>query len=192
MLKVGVKVQLQKDIIVSNFEKVSKGTVANISKIKKEDDQILYGLKVCQYIVWVNEKDIIELTEKEENYMKNDLLKLKEKLQSRLEANDKKLEFYNKNREALSRTGHWARGYHKGNISNINFVINEIDKILDENTQENIKINTEKFNTLMYHLTKHATKFDFTEFLEDINITEEEYNTIKKYLKVKYGIETYV
>lgn len=61
MLKVGVKVQLQKDIIVSNFEKVSKGTVANISKIKKEDDQILYGLKVCQYIVWVNEKDIIEL-----------------------------------------------------------------------------------------------------------------------------------
>ena len=71
-------------------------------------------------------------------------------------------------------------------------MINEIDKILDENTQENIKINTEKFNTLMYHLTKHATKFDFTEFLEDINITEEEYNTIKKYLKVKYGIETYV
>ena len=124
--------------------------------------------------------------------MKNDLLKLKEKLQNRFKANKKKLEFYNKNRTSLSETGHWARGYHKGNISNINFVINEIDKILDGNTQENIKINTEKFNTLMYHLTKHATKFDFTEFLEDINITEEEYNAIKKYLKVKYEIETYV
>lgn len=31
--------------------------------------------------------------------MKNDLLKLKEKLQSRLEANEKKLEFYNKNKK---------------------------------------------------------------------------------------------
>lgn len=69
--------------------------------------------------------------------MKNDLLKLKEKLQSRLAANEKKLEFYNKNREALSKTGHWARGYHEGNISNINFVINEIDKMLDkENINE--------------------------------------------------------
>ncbi|NGS95695.1 hypothetical protein G6Z25_02020 [Clostridium perfringens] len=69
--------------------------------------------------------------------MRNDLLKLKEKLQSRLTANEKKIEFYNKNREALSKTGHWARGYHKGNISNINFVINEIDKILDkENIDE--------------------------------------------------------
>lgn len=124
--------------------------------------------------------------------MKNDLLKLKEKLQSRLIANDKKLEFYNKNREALSGTGHWVRGYHKGNISNINFVINEVDKILDKDSQENIKVNAEKFNTLMYHLTKQAAKFDFNEFLEDINITEEEYNIIKKYLKVKYGIETYV
>ncbi|NGU31112.1 hypothetical protein G6Z34_13555 [Clostridium perfringens] len=64
--------------------------------------------------------------------MKNDLLKLKEELQSRFKTNEKKLEFYNKNREALSGTGHWARGYHKGNISNINFVINEIDKILDK------------------------------------------------------------
>ena len=137
MLKIGTKVQLQNDIIISDFEKVSKGTIANISKIKEEDDKILYGLKVCQYIVWVNEKDIIELREKEEGYMKNDLLKLKEKLQSRLIANDKKLEFYNKNREALSETGHWARGYHKGNISNINFVINEIDEILDkENINE--------------------------------------------------------
>lgn len=61
MLKVGVKVQLQKDIIISDFEKVSKGTIANISEIKEKDGQILYGLKVCQYIVWVNEKDIIEL-----------------------------------------------------------------------------------------------------------------------------------
>lgn len=64
--------------------------------------------------------------------MKNDLLKLKEKLQSRLTANEKKLKFYNKNREALSLAGHWTRGYHKGNISNINFVINEIDEILDK------------------------------------------------------------
>ncbi|XZI06041.1 hypothetical protein ACSXDM_15635 (plasmid) [Clostridium perfringens] len=61
MLKIGAKVQLQKDIIISDFEKVSKGTIANISKVKQEDDQILCGLKVCQYIVWVNEKDIIEL-----------------------------------------------------------------------------------------------------------------------------------
>lgn len=60
MLKIGAKVQLQKDIIISDFEKVSKGTIANISKMK-EDSQILYGLKVCQYIVWVNEKDIIEI-----------------------------------------------------------------------------------------------------------------------------------
>lgn len=64
--------------------------------------------------------------------MKNDLLKLKEKLQSRLETNEKKLEFYNKNKKALSETGHWARGYHKGNISNINFVIGKIDEILDK------------------------------------------------------------
>ena len=46
MLKVGVKVQLQKDIIISDFEKVSKGTIANISEIKEKDGQILYGLKV--------------------------------------------------------------------------------------------------------------------------------------------------
>ena len=58
MLKVGTKIQLQKDIIISSFEKVSKGTVAYISEIKEKDGQTLYGLKVCQYIVWVNEKDI--------------------------------------------------------------------------------------------------------------------------------------
>ena len=57
--------------------------------------------------------------------MKNNLLKLKEKLQSRLTANEKKLEFYNNNRGALSETGHWARGYHRGSILNISFVINE-------------------------------------------------------------------
>lgn len=77
-------------------------------------------------------EDKYELFENEDEDMKNNLLKLKEKLQSRLTANEKKLEFYNNNRGTLSETGHWARGYHKGNISNINFVINEIDEILDK------------------------------------------------------------
>ncbi len=59
-------------------------------------------------------------------------------------------------------------------------------------TEKPIEINLEKFNTLMYWLTKHAAKFDFLEFLEDIEITEKEYDDIKKYLKVKYGVKTYV
>ncbi|WP_157929264.1 hypothetical protein [Paenibacillus ihbetae] len=53
-------------------------------------------------------------------------------------------------------------------------------------------MNTEKFSTLMYALTKIAARDSFMEFLENWDITEEEYNSIRDYLKEKYGVKTYV
>lgn len=53
-------------------------------------------------------------------------------------------------------------------------------------------MNNEKFGTLMYFLTKDAAKYSFIEFLEECDISEEEYGEIKKHLESTYNIKLYV
>ncbi|MFS0562559.1 hypothetical protein AB1K91_17675 [Terribacillus sp. 179-K 1B1 HS] len=53
------------------------------------------------------------------------------------------------------------------------------------------KLDTEKFETLMYFLIKGAAKYDFAEFLENAGLTEKDYEDIEAYLKTTYGIKTY-
>jgi hypothetical protein len=53
-------------------------------------------------------------------------------------------------------------------------------------------MDTKKFSTLMYWLTKTVAKYDFTDFLEEIGLTMEEYHEIRDYLKKTYGTETYL
>ena len=53
-------------------------------------------------------------------------------------------------------------------------------------------MNEEKFSKLMYWLTKNVAKYDFSEFLEEIEITWEEYCEIRDYLKEKYNVKTYL
>lgn len=50
----------------------------------------------------------------------------------------------------------------------------------------------EQFSTLMYWLTKEAARVDFTEFIEEIGLTMEEYHKIRDYLKENYSVKTYV
>jgi len=50
----------------------------------------------------------------------------------------------------------------------------------------------EKMNTLMYFLTKNAARVCFDEFLEEIGISEDEYEDIKSEFE-KFGItKTYI
>jgi len=37
-----------------------------------------------------------------------------------------------------------------------------------------------KMNLMMYCLTKEAARYNFTEFLEDLGITDDDYKTIKE------------
>lgn len=53
-------------------------------------------------------------------------------------------------------------------------------------------MNNEVFGHLMYALTKTAACDSFVEFLEWWDITEEQYEEIRKYLKETYGVDTYV
>jgi hypothetical protein len=53
-------------------------------------------------------------------------------------------------------------------------------------------VNKEAFSTLMYALTKNAARVSFVEFLENWGISEEEYDSIRDYLKETYGVRTYV
>lgn len=53
-------------------------------------------------------------------------------------------------------------------------------------------LNKDKFSTLMYALTKHAANVSFVDFLDAWGITEEEYDSIKEYLKENYDVKTYV
>jgi 5-bromo-4-chloroindolyl phosphate hydrolysis protein len=53
-------------------------------------------------------------------------------------------------------------------------------------------MDNEKFNTLMYWLIKTVAKYDFSEFLEEIGLTLEEYTEIRDYLKETYEIKPYV
>jgi hypothetical protein len=53
-------------------------------------------------------------------------------------------------------------------------------------------MDNKKFSTLMYWLTKNAARDSFIEFLDDIDLSLEDYVEIKKHLKEKYGVETYV
>ncbi|MDF7242982.1 hypothetical protein ACUJ8S_00705 [Proteus mirabilis] len=49
----------------------------------------------------------------------------------------------------------------------------------------------EKLQTLMYYLTKEAARNSFMEFLEDIEISKEEYDEIKEWFK-QFDIKPYV
>lgn len=53
-------------------------------------------------------------------------------------------------------------------------------------------MNNEKFGRLMYALTKLAARSSFVDFLEEWEISEEEYDEISTYLRDKYNVKTYV
>jgi hypothetical protein len=53
-------------------------------------------------------------------------------------------------------------------------------------------LDVNKFEKLMYFLIKDSAKYSFREFLEEIGLTDDDYQEIKKYLKETYGIKTYL
>lgn len=53
-------------------------------------------------------------------------------------------------------------------------------------------LNNENFSRLMYALTKNAASSSFVDFLEVWDISQEDYDQIKKYLEHTYGTKTYV
>lgn len=53
-------------------------------------------------------------------------------------------------------------------------------------------MDNEKFSTLMYALTKHASNHSFLDFLDTWGLTFEEYKEIRDYLKETYGIKAYL
>lgn len=52
-------------------------------------------------------------------------------------------------------------------------------------------MDNEKFGRLMYFLTKLAARDSFVDFLEDLDISEDEYEEIKKYLEETYKVKLY-
>ena len=52
-------------------------------------------------------------------------------------------------------------------------------------------LNKEKFGQLMYFMGKLAARDSFADFLEEIDISEDEYEDIKIYLEKTYGIKLY-
>jgi hypothetical protein len=53
-------------------------------------------------------------------------------------------------------------------------------------------MDNQKFSSLMYFLTKLAANDSFEEFLEEIDLSQDDYEKIKKYLEEKYQVKTYV
>jgi 5-bromo-4-chloroindolyl phosphate hydrolysis protein len=53
-------------------------------------------------------------------------------------------------------------------------------------------MDNKKFETLMYFLIKDVAKFGFNDFLEEIGLTEDDYELIKKHLESTYKIEMYL
>jgi hypothetical protein len=49
-----------------------------------------------------------------------------------------------------------------------------------------------KMQAIMYALTKNAARNSYSEFLEDLDIGEEDYEEIKQVWKDKLGVEPYV
>lgn len=49
-----------------------------------------------------------------------------------------------------------------------------------------------KFGKLMYNLTKMAARNSFSEFIENVDLDEEEWETIKAELKENYDAKFYV
>jgi len=56
---------------------------------------------------------------------------------------------------------------------------------------DRIKIQ-EKMQSLMYHLTKEAARSSYHDFLENLEINEDEYEEIKRIWAEKLGIKPYV
>ena len=50
----------------------------------------------------------------------------------------------------------------------------------------------EKMQTLMYMLTRNTARSSYREFLEDLNISEDDYEKIKHIWKEKLNIKPYV
>ena len=48
-----------------------------------------------------------------------------------------------------------------------------------------------KMQSLMYYLTKNAARYSYREFLEGLEISEEEYSQIKAIWKERLGITPY-
>ena len=53
-------------------------------------------------------------------------------------------------------------------------------------------MDTKKFEKLMYGLLKNASRDSFVDFLEMWEITEDEYEEIKKHLETTYSIKLYL
>lgn len=53
-------------------------------------------------------------------------------------------------------------------------------------------LDIKKLETLLYFLIKDAAKYSFTEFLEEIGLTDNDYQEMKKYLEETYGIKMYL
>jgi hypothetical protein len=49
-----------------------------------------------------------------------------------------------------------------------------------------------KMQTLMYHLTKNAARYNYAEFLDDCEISVEDYIRIKAIWREQLGITPYV
>jgi len=52
-------------------------------------------------------------------------------------------------------------------------------------------MNNEKFNTLMYFMTKEVAREGFCDFLEYHDVTEDEWEEMKEVLKETFGTKTY-
>ncbi|WP_232696147.1 hypothetical protein [Brevibacillus daliensis] len=50
------------------------------------------------------------------------------------------------------------------------------------------RVDNEKFSTLMYALTKNAARNSFVDFLEEWDLTKDDYDDIKEHLIETYGI----
>jgi hypothetical protein len=50
----------------------------------------------------------------------------------------------------------------------------------------------ELFSRLIFSMTKSAARLSFIDFLSELNISEKDYQVIRDYLSVKYGVKTYV
>lgn len=53
-------------------------------------------------------------------------------------------------------------------------------------------MDNQKFETLMYFLLKEAARESFVDFLDDIGLTEKDYNDIKAHIETTYDVKLYL
>jgi hypothetical protein len=64
--------------------------------------------------------------------------------------------------------------------------------MIDRKYEGVVMMDNKKFEKLMYGLLKSASTNSFVDFLETWDISEQEYNEIKKYLELTYNIKLYL